>query len=151
MNDEQQYNDFLEFKQDIVFDLTEGTKEDIKAAEERLADFIKQNAARIEAANTKRQQISQPGGLAAIAEGEYATGPLVPIHRVPVFTLPQFVPTMSLLRTIDEELRSISDEHERRTKLTERAALLVRAKVAGGFRPEYAQERDRQAMYEGFI
>lgn len=139
------WDDYQEWLTDVVWDLVEGGKDEVKEGERKVDEWRKTNQWRIDRAEERRR-----GGERKEEEGGEVVGDGVVMPLIPLFMLPTPQLQPSLLHELDRELERVEGE-ERRKKKEERWEVWMKGRRAGGWRDEWGEQREREEMVEGWV
>ena len=152
---EAEWCDWEEWKAEVVWELTEGDREEQKEAERKVEEWRRSNQHRIDAAlerrrqQDRRQQLQAAGGLdddEAAAVAGLSSVPLIPSFPLPSATLQP-----SLLHELDAAIARTEDAEERARKKEERHAVWLRGRRSGGWTDQFADIREQEEMLEGWL
>jgi len=164
--DPNDYENYVELKQDLIYDLTEGDKQTVKEAEKRLADWQRENqslidrAASRQVAKERMDQLKSQGKLdLTSSDRPLSLAPVIPSFSLPIATMKP-----SLLRDIEGQLSSLQQEsnhhqnHHQSDHLTDliarlkdqRRQLLFTGRRSGGWMEKFGRRREEEEMREGW-
>ena len=146
-----EWDDWQEWLSDVVYDLTEGDRDEQKEAERRVEDWRRDNQTKIDRAMERRREEVNRAMRTGEGEVEGLDAGMAVMPLVPSFTLPTPQLQPSLLHSLDAAIAAMDEGEERRAKKEERHAVWSRGRRSGGWKDEFAERREREEMMEGWL